>query len=593
MNARQTVVLRDPDLHAHLLGPQVLATVSNLRQWMSDQILGQAADESLWLLLQAEEDPASPGHDETIEALYRTCPANLAERLHEALTIYRSLGRTALPPLLPLAHRLLQAELHLYTRLAPGKPYRDHLSHQTRVAALAHLWLSDGAATEHKPTLPLPKGLCWHRLRACWSRTPEFHLLRLHARRHGLACPEPGVSGDDSWSEVVAAAALLAGLCHDMGYVHKALGEVCEPVAHTFDMLCFMPEVRIDDRVDELPMAGLFRRLVAETEHGQKHAPLDDFVSRHYRHLHSVVGAVWLATLDRRLRRDAGSTDRPSGNGWQGELCLQLAAMMALAHDFALADEARRKLLGLRENGQNDVLNVSSFPLCTLFALCDVLQEFGRPIQIVKDSSSSFMVPIPGLALIPVDPEDRSLDEVLWDIKPPSAAPRGLATRDRSREMLSLAFCTRDRSRELLSRAQLGQRISGAGWQEHRVGAKVLQWLKRTGLDKHLVLAGDPDLASRLHLRGLELIGAYRDGGTQQRRQLGFLLKALARLLGVDYDRDYSKLKIALQRLLEPDRTDPTAWISDALPKIAPVRDLRIGKPLTRLARRVLRGRRF
>lgn len=597
-----TVLVRDPDLHAYLMGHEVLETVHQLRNWLARGPLSQQMDLSLWWLHHAEADPVSPGHRETVDQLYRTCPEALAQRLHEALGVYRLVGRTALVPLLPLVHRLLQAEMHLYTSLEPGKPYRDHLAHQTRVAALAHLWLGSGraAGTSHSGiSRVLPEPLSWEHLRRTWGRSVEFHLLRAYALENRLPCPDPGLD-HDPWGPVVRCAALLAGLVHDVGYVQKALGEVGEHVAHTFEMLLFPPRAQVDEEVDELPLGRLYRRLVSETEHGQSHAPLACFLDRHYRNVHSVVGALWLASLLPRMEREMGGGRRRPGeqerDGW-AELCLQLAAMMAFAHDLAMADGPRRKLLGLREaDKEHDALNLDDFPMCTLFSLCDVLQEFGRPVRVVEGEAVRFAVPMGGLQLELVRKGVRTakqgsgneasrqrhdMDTHLWDLE---------ALRPAEDTKMYVSFGTRDSAGELVGEEALRLRRLGS-WKEYKVGDKVPEWLERSGLGEHVRLDGDPSAAERVQSRYESLssfAGNGSVGGSTGKDAVG-MLRALARLLlgltrmGRNTPR---RLRQAVEGLTRRQGED-----SEELLRLAPLADLAGADPIEQLAARALVSR--
>lgn len=117
-----------------------------------------------------------------------------------------------------------------------------------------------------------------------------------------------------------------------------------------------------------------------------------------------MVGALWLAGLADALRPgySAGVGPHPSCRyeASMAELAFQLAALMAFAHDLALSDAKRRKLLGMRQVKRGgatlDVVNRQDYPLCTLFSLADVLQEFGRPVQVVRGDALRYWVPVAG-----------------------------------------------------------------------------------------------------------------------------------------------------------------------------------------------------
>jgi hypothetical protein len=471
--ASNTLHLSDPDLHAWLLGAEVNADIALLARGVAAVLGPGRIDEAWWQQRHGGYDPAAVDVRPTLEAIYRAAPRNLAERLHEGLNIYWAVGQRALPPLLPLLNPMVQAELHLYTKLdLSGKPYREHIVHTTRVAAMAHLFLADPAAVH------LPAELSWERIRSTWSHSREFHLLRRFAVERGLNIPDPAEPGDP-WRPWVRVAALLAGLMHDLGYLHKAIGEVTEKSAQAVPWMSFVPKVGIDDPPEWTPLGGFYRTVFEATEHGQVYAPLPEFLRRNYRPLHSVVGALWLARLAEELRpATPGAAPDPSCHeeASMAELTFQLAALFAFAHDLSLSDGKRRKLLGMRQverGGEKlDVVNRHDFPLCTLFSLADVLQEFGRPIQVVDGDALRYWVPVAGIGL---EPEGSGLRVRYLSGKP------GKAT-------------------SLLPKAAVDGRAVGA-WEERFVGTGVESWLKSSGLDP-LVLVHDgtepADLKQRL-----------------------------------------------------------------------------------------------
>lgn len=468
------VQLTDPSLQAWICGPQAARDLT----WLAPRLatlLGRACTDSApWVLYFAARHPGRPDPREILEALYRVCPRNLAERVHEGLNLYWCIGARALPPLLDLAAPLVQAELHLYTHLrAGGAPYRDHLVHMTRVASLAHWFLSQPEA------LGLPPALQWNVLRHHWAYTHEFHLLRQYAARRGLALLDPSgesVHCPDPWQPMVATAALLAGLLHDLGYIHKALGEVAEPAVAAVPWVLFSPQVNLSFDPSVTPIQGFYEAALDVTLHGQAYAPLPEFLHRHYREIHSLVGALWLAGLPlANPESDVGGQCPESDSvarRSEAELVLQLAAMMAFGHDLALSGETRRKRLLLRQvSGRGgkprDVLNLEDYPLCTLFALADVLQEFGRTVQVVEKNSLQHVVPIAGISL-------RS-DET-------------------QTPALRIRYLTREKRESgfLLPKTALRRRELGT-WTEEKVGAGVEAWLNSAGLSDFVSI----DSASR------------------------------------------------------------------------------------------------
>ena len=569
------LVVRDADLHAHLLGRPVVAAFVWLAERLADESAPRWQTNACTLIehlrLAGEPDAEDPA--ETVESVYGKCPSNLAERLLEAMGIYRAVGWTCLPPLLPLAHHLLQAELHLYVSLASGKPYRDHLAHQTRVAALAHLLLVP------ESPLPLPEPLRWESIRRRWSRTPEFQLLHAYALRQGLACPDPAQDGSP-WDQVVPTAALLAGLVHDIGYVQKSLGAVSERVASTFRALVFPPQSTLDDGVDALPLGGLYRRTVSASAQGMRHAPMREFLARTYRDLHSVMGALWLARLRPQLARmlarvEEAPVEGKTRAGWF-DLTLQLAAMMAFGHDLACASDAKRALLGLRKGrGGRDVLNFEELPLCTLFALADVTQEFGRPVHVIdpETRSARFVVPIAGLrlerlaggertrkqgaGLDPAKQSDLLTAARLWDL--PALEPCRTTC-------LYLSYVTReDDSGARLFDEDVTRLRGRSDWEEWRVGSGQAEWLVSAGLGDWVRLDGDPSAAKRVEARAKRL-GCVLDAADARpvdKKTAKHLLQRLDGALGGSARGKTAVIRERVARLRKANST--------ALPWLAPL----------------------
>ena len=452
MNAE--IQLTDPDLHAWLIGDRVAADLAVLSRGVA-AILGPGRVDEAWWQQRHDCEEAERTRP-TLEAIYRTCPLRLAERLHEGLNVYWAIGERALPPLLPLINPMVQAELHLYTKLdTSGKPYREHVVHTTRVAALSHLFLAEPGG------VGLPGALRWDKVRTGWSHSKEYDLLRRFATRRGLDLPDPSSPGDP-WGPWVRIAALLSGLIHDLGYLHKAIGEVVEKAARAVPWMRFKPDVTAPEVSAETPLGRFYRAVIDPEEHGHDDASLPAFLRRHYRPLHSVVGALWLAGLADALRPgySAGVGPHPScrREASMAELSFQLAALMAFAHDLALSDDKRRGILGMRQverGGETlDVVNRRDYPLCTLFSLADVLQEFGRPVQVVRGDALRYCVPVAGVGL----------------------TPEGGGLRVR--------YLTRIPSRlntSLMPRRALEERAMGA-WRECHVGKGVESWLRSANL---------------------------------------------------------------------------------------------------------------
>ncbi len=463
--------LTDPDLHSWLLGPEVAGDLNHLARGVAAVLGPGRMDEAWWEQFHASRVPGHADVCRTLAAIYRACPCNMAERLHEGLNVYWAVGERALPPLLPLLNPMVQAELHLYTKLDPsGKPYREHVVHTTRVAALAHLLLS------YPDALGLPAILCWESIRRNWSHSYEFQLLRRFGVERGLEIPDPALRGDP-WGPWVRVAAILAGLMHDLGYLHKAIGEVTEKAAQAVSWISFAPAVTLPDVPAWAPLGGLYRAVFEATEHGQIYAPLPEFLRRNYRSIHSVVGALWLARLSDELRPGTAPGSPPHASchrqASMAELTFQLAAMMAFAHDLSLSNAGRRKLLGMRrvqhEGKKRDVLNRWDFPVCTLFSLADVLQEFGRPVQVIDGDALRYWVPVAGVRLGP-------------DAKKPGLRVRYLTRPPRRRTSLLPAAARKGRTR--------------GTWEEPQVGTGVRPWLEAAGLEELIFV--DHNEAERL-----------------------------------------------------------------------------------------------
>lgn len=456
----------DPDLHCWLLGDRVAADLGVLSRGVAALLGPGRMDEAWWR--QRHKPPARGSTRQALEAIYRTCPRRLAERLHEGLNVYWAVGERALPPLLPLLNPMVQAELHLYTKLdLSGKPYREHVVHTTRVAALAHLFLADPQG------VGLPEPLQWEVFRTRWGYTREFDLLRRFATDRELVFPDPAAP-NDPWGPWVRIAALLAGLIHDLGYLHKAIGEVVEKAASAVPWMRFKPDVNLPVLGAEAPLDGFYGDVIDPEAHGHDGASLSAFLHRHYQPLHSVVGALWLADLAKELRPGNTSPHESCRHeASMAELTFQLAALMAFAHDLALSDSERRKLLGMRRIARGgeelDVVNLRDYPLCTLFSLADVLQEFGRPVQVVRGNALRYCVPVVGISLTP---ESGGL-RVRYLTKIPSHI-----------------------STTLMPRRILKERTLGA-WKERYVGTKVEPWLRSAGFGD-LILVDDGHEKNRL-----------------------------------------------------------------------------------------------
>ena len=539
------LVICDHDLYQYLLGPEVGADLRRLGDCLPRAMAAPYRDELQWLLAFHQRDPGAPAAGNLVQDLYAAMPVDLAERMHGAVLVYRAFGSLALPCLLPLANRLLQAEMALFTHLkGSGKPYRDHLGHQTRVAALAHLLLvGRGSFPELDRVWPRPLRL-EEILRRQWRNTPEFHLLRLFALRRGLFLPDPELD-QDKWTSIVGAAAVLAGLVHDIGYVHKAVCELSGPVAATFPQFHYLPHSEADlDRVlAGTPLEGLYRLTVVESGRSQPHERVSAYLHRHHGGLHSLVGAAWLASLESALEATLAPLSAADPEAYAHVLLsLHLGSLLAYAHDLALTDGERAAELGLHggAGGGADVLNVRDFPLCTLFALVDVCQEFGRLLRAVDGTSLRFLVPLVGLGLRGTPPPDgdAAVLEHMWGIRP------------MPHDRLLLSFASRDATGTLLPE-HLRRLRATTNWREDKVGSKVSEWLGRAGLDAHVGLDGEPGALERLTRRARELATwRAQPGSERDRPMLDRAARALSRHLGLPGrrgDRIFPALVAALE----------------------------------------------
>ncbi|MBI4612865.1 MAG: hypothetical protein HY720_04570 [Planctomycetes bacterium] len=605
------LLLKDADLHSHLFGPEVWSTLRWLRERIQGSIHPRWTDSLAWILLDRVEAPSDLDPEPMTQALFRKVPANLAERLTEAVAVYRYIGRAGPIPLLPLAAHLLRAEMTLYLDLKGKKPYREHLAHQTRVAALAHMLLCGGihkllsGKTRGDLSDVLPPGFAAQR----WAQTHEYHLLRLHALRRGLSVPDPGCDPVET-SRLVRAAAILAGLAHDIGYVHKSLGDANEEMARTFRSLTFPATIGGGLPLDGLPVVEMYRDLFGETDPGQRFADILEFLLHHHRRVHSLVGAIWLALLPLRFHEEVaslridprgtapdprdGTPDGQRGISDQGsfEAACHLASMMSLAHDLALRDAGDRAAIGLLEKAEGrDVLSLERYPVSTLFTLCDVLQEFGRPLEAVGDGGSQWAVPVVALGILKEGEVeqpgvllrgDRAHAEAMARVARIPARPhlegraRGEDACQRPRR-LHVAFGTRDTRAENSTLLPAGKALlrSRGGWEEWKVGKGVRDWLQRSGLSGHVDLAGDPDRIPTLQKEVKALLSPPRGLRT------GPGLQAVRNYLQPAIPRNASRPRLErhIEAMTHPRRDLEVPSARDPLPFFAPIFDLLDWKP--------------
>ena len=153
----------------------------------------------------------------------------------------------------------------------------------------------------------------------------------------------------------------------------------------------------MNEGLDKLPVGFLYRMATPATGQGQRYASMESYLERFYRDLHSLPGAIWLARLDdamtdllRKARKPDRSGDEDNARQGWFEIVSQLASMMAFAHDLALSGPDRKARLGLSGSSSGrDIPNFEEFPLCTLFSLSVVVQEFGRPVRLADTRRDS------------------------------------------------------------------------------------------------------------------------------------------------------------------------------------------------------------
>ena len=392
----ERLILCDADLHAYLTGSEVGETV----MYLQELVLGLLCPAVRWsaaavLDERARRCAAESWQAKVLEA-FNTCPHNLAERFLEAAAIYRSIGSIALPELLPLALELLETDLHAYFALQTT-PYRDHLPHQVRVAALAHLLISE--------KMPLPRwNLFLSDKIARWHSSRECVLLLEHLARNGLEAGFP--QGEQERRGLCLVAALLAGLVHDIGYALKTAAGMGVPVERVLERFRVFPGPgHAWPDPPDAPVTALYRTFWKDTGPGGSCSTMRAYVAAHPDSPHSIAGAMWLAYLPQRMRSEGiylePDTDRLRRRWGRIEFVSQLAAMMTLAHDFPLESEKKQGEQGfcapkLREG---ETL-VDHYPYTASFALADLLHEFGRPYIYSGPEAVCVRAPVVGIDLV-------------------------------------------------------------------------------------------------------------------------------------------------------------------------------------------------
>lgn len=367
-------IITDADLHAYLLSGYVGSTCQELGRLITAVLSEEARWHSASVLKNRCEECGHEAWAELGKKAFKTCPHNLAERFQEAMLIYRVLGTRAIPELLPLAGKLLQADITAYYQ-PEDKPYRDHLAHQTRVASLAHLLLNDPA--DFWPD-PWPRFL--QRRVAQWPETREHTLLLDYLVRRGIS---QGFPGPEDILTLVRCSALLAGLVHDIGYQLKvAAGQGADPKQALEGFGVFPPGVD-EVSVEPYPALLFYRRCFRETWPGGRYRHMADYVISHPDDPHGLTGALWLALLPGRLAasgRLRESVEKAPEAWGRLEFVCQLAALMALAHDLPLGSNVKQKELGFLHPLDGKGSMAEAYPFTAVFALADCLNEFGRPV---------------------------------------------------------------------------------------------------------------------------------------------------------------------------------------------------------------------
>jgi hypothetical protein len=398
-----SIIITDGDLQAYLLS-RTGETIEELQAALCGSMTPSARWNASALLMERERRNQGEAWQKTLAQTFKICPHNLAERFLEATLIYRVMGSAFLPDLLPLSLILLQADLHSY--FTPSdKPYRDHLPHQTRVAALAHLLLSG--------KLPLKR---WNdfvdQQLEHWFCSTEHTLLVDHLSSLELEDGLP--SNDQEVRECWLAAALLAGLVHDVGYALKYLLIQGGSAAAALRRFGIYPEGGMPaDDPPRAPITQMYRSFFQESGPGQAMDSFGRYVTAHPTSPHSLAGALWLAYLPERLVREGiihAPRDRTAllSNGRRAslgrfELIAQLAAMMSLAHDLPLDSKSKQGEQGFHKPWGKSETELDHYPACAFFTLADVLHELGRPVIFTGPKGLSVASPIQGLELVAPD----------------------------------------------------------------------------------------------------------------------------------------------------------------------------------------------
>lgn len=598
------VLIRDPDLQALLNGADFRRQILWFQRCLSAAIPERFRADIFPFLAVPRQAICQAELNQAVDNLYHAVPANLAERLHEAVNVYRLMGQMALPFVLPLALRFLEAELLLYNLLdKKSETYREHLSHSTRVAAMAFLLFSENMLNSVAADEKKHQAIRLNHIIERWSKTTEYCFLHNYLTLQGFPLPDQG-----QWPQIIRTAAILAGLFHDMGYIQAALGRVAVNVTKTFRSLYFLPQVN-DGHITlppRAPVEEMYRHLLKETGHGQRYEPLSIFLRDHFQSLHSVVGALWLAGIPGTMARefvplvekdDGDCSANACAARGAVEMIIQLAAMMAFAHDFAQSDAGRREKLGLQvktvtgADGQpteGDVLNFEDYPVCTLFALADVLQEFGRPLRVlVGHKDIRYYNPVVGVRFSTTAEaaiwEKTDLQHLFWGLpaKPPSSSASG---RD---DPLFLTLVTRPRVGSgvdpLCPLEMLADVYSHCrSFKEDKIANKISAWLSRALLADKIVLDGDP--AAPKTLREKYQLTGNGEASPKLKSSLRNLLTA--RHTSQVFSQSDLRHGFSISKRLLSKPTDKKP--DDLFTKVGPLRDHDPAEAIPSLARHIL-----
>ncbi len=496
------LIICDTDLYAYLFGSSTRDTLAYIQGIFFSLLKPSAAFNASAILEERARRNTSENWEETVSRVFNLCPHNLAERFLESVMVYRILGAVGLPDLLPLALEIMEADLNAYftPRSNIKKPYRDHLPHQVRVAAMAHLLLSGD--------LPLDRwNDFFNRKKAEWHLSHESRLLIEHLIRLDLGDEFP--MGDD-FNRCVLAAALLAGLVHDIGYALKTIAGVAGDPDLALHRFGVFPEAGFDFfDPPATPITRLYRILWEETSPGERYSAMRDYMRAHPDSPHCLAGAMWLSYLPDRLRSEGlfrapkDSVDNIKKNWARLEMICQLGSMMALMHDLPLESEKKRGAQGFRlpdPSGSRTL--VDDYPYSAGFAIADILHEFSRPYIYTGPNVLRVYAPILGMDCVVPD-EWHSGGAAKCKKRREKAYNKGILTKEESEveeSRIELFWDFKDPDEHFPGDGAPGggcQSLFDAG----RHGGDIPPRLKAWGLDK-IFCQRDVEAAQRVEREG-------------------------------------------------------------------------------------------